>query len=99
MFFRTLIKIMPIKKTIISKIRKALISAGNPAWDPSNISKNLPRAIEPTRNTRIFIAKSPTCLLKMPIRNITPMTILMPPYIPANSEYPIGDITDKPTAS
>ena len=38
-------------------------------------------------------------ILKIPIKNIRPMTMLIPPYIPANSEYPIGDITDKPTAS
>tara|TARA_Y100000385_G_scaffold216735_1_gene225730 strand:+ start:1416 stop:1625 length:210 start_codon:yes stop_codon:yes gene_type:complete len=38
-------------------------------------------------------------LLKSPSRHNNPIIILMPPYRPATSEYPITSLTFKPTAS
>ena len=40
----------------------------------------------------------PMFLLKIPTRHIMPKHKFKPPYNPAISEYPNGDVTERPTA-
>ena len=64
-----------------------------------NIEKiTLPNAMDPTKNVINFIEKIPTFFLKMPTRHIIPRHRFKPPYIPAISEYPNGEVIERPTA-
>ena len=64
-----------------------------------NEKSTLPNAMDPTRNVINLIAKIPIFSLNKPTKHIMPMHKFKPPYIPAISEYPICDLTAKPTAS
>ena len=76
-------KIIPIVKADTSNTKNVLIKVGV----VGNIEKrNLPNAIDPTKNVINLIKKSPILLLKIPIKQAKPMQKLSPPYMPAISE-------------
>ena len=84
---------MPVIKAKISKIKYVL----KKSWFiSSNDDIILPKAIEPTRKVINFNENIPISALNIPIKHINPIQKFKPPYRPAISECPSGDVTDKP---
>tara|TARA_X000001036_G_scaffold152730_1_gene145005 strand:+ start:2960 stop:3184 length:225 start_codon:yes stop_codon:yes gene_type:complete len=64
-----------------------------------NAKRYLPSAILKVKNASRDKTYVATPLLKRPSKHNNPTIILIPPYKPATSEYPISPETFKPIAS